>query len=289
MSKIKLFSYLDTEKMYSISAQIFEGLTESFIKSSSSKQVDFKQQDWPEATGRTMADILSTESSIQEKRFMHDYAYNIFEKKLFEDDCITSIDKTNYLEKLDKIDQYSFIKVKGSAFFNDVVALDHMLKNFNKLGEAFTFLKLKEENIANENITDAKIKKASKEFGFHIDQAFLDKLGLLLSYGYSNQFNIQIIFPELIFSTSLKRDFLKENENILVEKYARKSEKDFVIFGVVTQSEKKSIDSRSTAKSNDIKVLVSSLLSSIADLEEKFVGKLENEIIIDPIAVYREL
>lgn len=74
------FLYLDEYKMYSISAQIFGGLIESIVEFSGSEKIDKESQKGPFSSGRLMADIASEQAGRQERKFLQDYAYTIFEK-----------------------------------------------------------------------------------------------------------------------------------------------------------------------------------------------------------------
>lgn len=67
MQKIKSFIYLDEYKMYSISSQIFEGITESLTRFQGSTTEKKEEQKGPIASGQVMADILKFESGTQEK------------------------------------------------------------------------------------------------------------------------------------------------------------------------------------------------------------------------------
>lgn len=67
MQKIKSFIYLDEYKMYSISSQIFEGITESLMSYQGATTEKEEEQKGPIASGRVMADILKSESGTQEK------------------------------------------------------------------------------------------------------------------------------------------------------------------------------------------------------------------------------
>lgn len=57
-------------------------------------------------------------------------------------------------------------------------------------------------------------------------------------------------------------------------------------------SQNKKIEPKTEVQSESsegIKVALKSFVSALTELERSFTGKLDNEIIIDPIAVYREL
>ena len=54
MKKLRSFVYLDNYKMYSISSQLFEGLTEYVVRSESKSQRDEESQKGPIGSGRVI-------------------------------------------------------------------------------------------------------------------------------------------------------------------------------------------------------------------------------------------
>ena len=95
-------------------------------------------------------------------------------------------------------------------------------------------------------------------------------------------------YNDSLFSSNINRGYLRENEKSLIKKYARRTEKEFTIFGIVTQY--KNIRPENIKEdSNHLKVKLMNTISNFADMELNFTGKLENEIMIDPIAIYTEL
>ena len=324
MKKIKSFIYLDEYQMYSLSSQIFEGLTEYIVNYSAKANQDSEIQQGPVGSGKILADIISQEFGKEERKFLHDYSYTLFENKLFDDKKVIVIDSENINNiNIDTLDDYAFIKVVGRALFNDVGIINDTLKNFNALGEAISYIvnygnlqntdgqnspilsvdktakgfaKKGLSQLSNTSI-EAKAKELAKELNLYFDQTFLDKLSLVLNYGYGDQFEIKIdllnsnIDKKNTFSANLKRSYLKEEENHLIKKYSRYSEKELVIFGIITQSQGKATINEVQEQINpeEMKEVILNLTSALSGIEEKFVGKLSNEIIIDPIAVYREL
>ena len=96
-------------------------------------------------------------------------------------------------------------------------------------------------------------------------------------------------FSNSVFASILNREFLKENEESLIAKYSRRTEVEFSIVGLLTQcgGEKAMIDS--DAPEESIKKASLNITSIISNLEDTFNGRLRNEYIIDPIAIYREI
>lgn len=316
--KIKSFIYLDEYKMYSISSQIFEGLTEYIINQSKNSSKDSESQEGPVGSGRVLADIISKESSVEERKFLHDYSYTLFEERLFEDKKVLQIESNNITTALSQLEDYEFIKVKGRLLFSDIKLISETIVKFNDLGEALVYItnfpnleQLKQKysssmaQAKNRN-TKASSKQTSqkqddvsaiaKELGMNMDQGFLDRLKLVLDYGYKDQFEVKVYLSTdsekiYLFSAPLKRSYLKEEEHLIVSKFSRYSEKEFVIFGMITQSRgsQSTLPIQENISPENIKQAISQLVLGILNLENQFTGKIENEILIDPIAVYREI
>jgi hypothetical protein len=102
---------------------------------------------------------------------------------------------------------------------------------------------------------------------------------------------------ELLVSAVLDRKYLKESEGTLIRKYARSTEKEFTILGVVTQSRREApalselgeVESTDEFQPASIKEAVMYVVEKLTAMEETFIGRLSREIIVDPIALYREL
>lgn len=205
--------------------------------------------------------------------------------------------------------------MRGNVVFNDMKILKSTFNNFNKIGEALSYItnfeKMEEvrkqfEKVA-ENTKDrnqkAKLKqqlksstnieKLAKDQGLQQDDDFLKHLAFVFDYGFQDQFIVQMPIGEYTFSADCKRDDFREDEHSLVRKYSRFSEKEFVLLGTVAQSSGDPVDYEEVnyedAKRQPPKEAIMDLVGALSVVESQFSGKLENEIIIDPIAVYREI
>jgi len=69
---IKNFIYLDEYKMYSLSSQIFEGITEYVLNISQNEEnkKSIRKEDYG-----VLADILKKGYQTEEKKYLHDYSY----------------------------------------------------------------------------------------------------------------------------------------------------------------------------------------------------------------------
>lgn len=319
MKKIKSFIYLDSNKMYSISSQLFEGLTEYIVNSEKKTEVESTEQKGNIGSGKLMADIMESNISKAEKKFLHDYSYILFEDALIKENKVLVIDEDNLEQQISEIDEYSFIKVTSRVIFNDTKMIEKTMSEFNEFGQALTYIgerdnvnKMNELNESIKNIKDrnqksnakqllnknVNLKALAKEKGLYLDEEYLKYLTYTLNYGYHGQFEVQVPFniQDIQFSAILKRDMLLENEVNIIKKYSRRTEKSFTVFGVLTQSKSKtekeeygSQNENDNDESIGMKKAVLNIINQISNVEELFTGKLDNEYILDPIAVYREI
>jgi len=311
---IKSFIYLDEQKMYSLSSQIFEGITEYVLSESSYENQDSESQKGPVGSGKILADVIKNSNKSTEKKFLHDYSLTVFERHLEEKGRILDLSGPSIgLEKVKaSINDFSFIKIKARAIFNDVDKITELFTEFNTIGEALAHMGAHEEikqlkvqldelkGQTNDRNKKSKleaeykrltnISKLAKEQGLYQDPKFMSDLALLTKYGFSDQFEIQQSSGELVFTSCLKKEFLREKEELLVKKYSRKTEKEVVVFGVISQAfsaNEPEIDD--DLDYSNMKAALMNIVEHLANMENSISGKQENEIVIDPIAAYFEV
>lgn len=310
-NKIKSFIYLDNDKMYSISSQLFEGLTEYILRDNKTTSTEDDQQKAQVFSGKLMREILQQEKGSSEKRFFHDYAYSLFEKELSNRNLLCTIEDSGELgDMTDK----QFVKVRGKAYFNDYRALKETFLQFNEIGSALGYIQcygpmgevLKQiDEVAQQasdrnqkakiknkkNAVDSFFKNYLREQGLNVNDKFAENLVRLYDFGYKDMFAVHIpyLVSNMVFASILNREFLKEKEDSLIAKYSRRTEIEFTIVGLLTQcgGEKALIDSDDS--DNSMKQASLNFTSIISNLEDTFNGRLGNEYIIDPIAIYREI
>jgi hypothetical protein len=331
MPNIRSFLYLDQYKLYSFSSQLFEGLTDYIIRTRNTAQGHSESRDMISAKGRKLAELVAEQQGITEMRFLHDSAYNLFEEELQDQRAILDINSSRTSLDLTSKD---FVRIRGTAVFNDVKLLKRTLEEFNKAGEALTYvteaknfqaLETTERQLLTTTkdrnqraVVKAKVKHLkdlsalAQEKGLKHDGKFLNSLAYLLAYGYEDQLEIRIPIRNAdgvstIYSATLDRSCLREKEVALITKYSRKTERELTLFGVLTQRNTSSeiTSSADNVSSNDpdeseksalsenpptrIKEGVLNMIDALAALEASFTGKLQSEVIIDPVAVYLEL
>ncbi len=283
---IKNFIYLDEYKMYSLSSQIFEGITE-YVSNSSNEETESNVLE-KLGEGKVLADILKKNDTTQEKKYLHDYSYTVFEKHLIENDKVLDINKTENF--INSIGSKSFIKITGKVIFNDIENLSKSIKEHNKMANSLIGVQLR----ASLNKKSTKKEKSSinqiiQNEATTMDEQFLKDLGYLLDFGFGNQLEIQLEYNDNLFSTNLNEKYLREDKKLVIKKYGQKTEKEFTIFGIVTQYQKLNKRTMKENPSNNFKIALMNAVLQQNEVKLSFTGKLENEIMIDPIAIYTEL
>lgn len=187
-----------------------------------------------------------------------------------------------------------------------------MLKNFNPIGKALSHItNQKEISAAKEQLEKAKlttkdrnqsskidrqfksmldIAKIAKENGLQQDQAFLDDIALVLNYGFQDQLEVQMKLADSVISANLKRECLRESEDLVIRKYARQTEVRFILFGILTQYKRDTFEIPENHESfSSVKEALMNLIAHLSNIEATFTGRLNNEVIVDPVALYTEL
>lgn len=308
--KIKSFIYLDDYKLYSLSSQLFHGFTEYIISGSSASHTEEESQKGTFTSGRVISDLLEMEKTSTEKKYLHDYAFNLLETELVNQNLLYSITPE---DTTDTIQSKSIVKVTGRAIFNDYRILQTTMSRFNSIGESFGHFQfgkvLEDLNQATsdairkskdrnqrakvkgiQSSIDKQLENLLRENGLRLPEQDIKHMANLMEYGFHGELEFRIL-PEKLpfqFSAILNREYLRDSEGHFVSKYSRQSEYDFTMIGIVTQSGK-SISSLSDHEPNGIKDACLNMADKLTVMENVFLGRLDNECIIDPIAIYREI
>lgn len=320
MSTLRQFIYLDEYKMYSLYSQLFEGFTDYVVKYAEEQKSDAEEQKGPIGSGRFVADLAISKAGQRERRFLHDYAYTLFEAELGKQRTILIADVETEAPQVAELTPGSFIKVTGATEFNDMKVIAEMINRFNEFGQAITLVTTQEERAATQKEAEeairnqgdrnvrARLKAAAKasmdikrlaqQTGLQQDEAYLKAIAYLLQYGYADHFEIQVrpgtsvadAAEPRFFSALLKRDCLREEELFLVKKHARHAYGQFSLFGIVCQAGETPTDP--TLDESELKYMKEALrrmVFALSGIENSFFGRLQDEVIVDPIAVYREV
>lgn len=308
------FLYLDEYKVYSLSSQLLEGVTDYILKESKTHHSDSETQKGPVASGRLMAEIIETTSASIEKKFLHDYAYSIFEEKLSAAGKLTNVDSSCTFEELDPGNGGNkFVRITAKAQFLDssdvVKTLDTivdmqdslsiisnndvrlaLIEKLAELGENKT-AKLSSGPIRTELSRLSKSQRSADEVAN--ERLQYKHLSTILAHGFKGRLDISMRLHDCIVSADLKRKCLKDDEDFTFKTYSRVSNIEFVILGIITQYRPAGMtdDLIEAADSNDenMRAMLHNSANAIHGLERQFTSGEGNEIVLDPIAVYIEL
>lgn len=310
---MKHFVYLDRYKMYSLSSQLMEGVTDYILKESRRSNEESIEQKGEFASGRVMAEIIETTSSNIEKKFLHDYAYNVFESKLIAEGKITDLAfGDTALDVREKIGNCKIIRVKSPGMFVDSNEIVKSLRAFSTIIQSFGIVTTNDKRIELlgeiQELLDTASSSGSRkaELGrlqsqlkalsnpqSHGDQTGNDKLyqthlADVIEYCFKGSLDLSLVLGELHVSGELSREGLRESIESIIKKYSRISEVEFTMVGIVTQCG----DEKTNGGEVDFTTMRSGIRNSVVALskfEDNFSGRLDNEVIVDPIAVYIEL
>ncbi|WP_139826129.1 DUF6414 family protein [Derxia lacustris] len=312
---MKNIIYLDQSKMFSLSAQIFEGITEYVLHESGTSKDSNEEQKGPVGSGRMVAKAMSSNKLEIEKRVLHDHAFSIFENRLEELNLISNFSSTTSEKSRPTNEVKSFVRIESNMRFFDADKITTLLDSFNTLGIAINYVSNYEKispvlneiqalksnkSLKNRHNEITRLEKQlkdgsqfTKENGLYLDPDFLNSLRSITEYGFSGNFEVHQTFDELLFSACLKRDYLRESEDLLIRKYSRNTEKPLVLLGIATQTKTDTVVAVEPIKplnsASNLKEGLSGMIDQIANIERSLFGKGTKEIVVDPIAIYSAL
>ena len=287
---IRNFIYLDSDKLRSFSSQIFEGVIEEVIEIHEQETSESEQQAGKFASGRLLGDIFRQKASTSERYYLDDYAYNLFEDKLIADKII-NIDSNR------DFGVGSFVKVFGPLTINDYVHSARILRNFNALGEAFwrvtndpMAIELKPN--ARKPANDAKAKEGAAASSMQFHPKVVEASAHIMEFGYGDHIEFNLKCEERLYSSPIKRQFLREPDDIIVSKYSRAPDQRFHVVGLVTQigrADDISGDIDDVSEAPSIREAMRLLAGHANIFEKVFRAPTIGEYILDPIAIYSEI
>ncbi|MFW6409296.1 DUF6414 family protein [Acinetobacter baumannii] len=310
--KLRNFIYLDTQKLYSIYSQLFNGFTESVISETGNIETKGETQKGPLGSGNSLNDLLEIASKSVEKKFLHDHAYSEFESYLEENSLLQEICNTTEIT-IEHLKAKPFIKIKALVRFDNYEKIKDFFRDFNEVGIAISSLSNFEEVIALVNELETqksslkdkgKIREIElqinklKDFkdiaaseGLYLDPYFLKQLTTIMQFGYNDEFSLSQVVDNKQFTTYLNRDYLRESPELITRKYHLASFKEIVVIGSISQNGLVDNQYQHTEKVDfeNLREAIDNLLGLYVNIEKSITGLMSNEIVIDPIAAYFEL
>ncbi|HHX8572456.1 TPA: DUF6414 family protein [Vibrio alginolyticus] len=303
---IKNFLYLNEPKLYSFSSQLFEGITEYVLNEEQLQTTDEESQSGKVHSGRVIADVIKETSTSTTKKFLHDHSFNLFEKELEDSHCLldVSIEKLTF-DDICQTDK-SFIRIRAKGKFVDMTEIQTLFSNYAKIGEAIAVLPLTEQFQTLEVLKAQNNKsKETRELQSQLDKLIRERTVEMTSglppraiAGFETiigSFGDDIVrfqqqVNDVIFSTCLTHDYLREPLKNIYRKYSRKTAKEFTVLGFISHADgTQDPDVKEIPEGENMLRHMIGLAENMYELEQTFGKKGDNEIIIEPIAIYTEL
>ncbi len=303
---IKNFIYLNEPKLYSFSSQLFDGITEYVLDEQLLEHTNHDEQKGKLASGRIIANVIKETSTSKVKKFLHDHSFNLFEKELLSSNSLLDINGEGLSFKEICDSSKSFIRIQSQGKFVDLEEIKNLFINFGKISEAITVLplieemqKLELEKCTNPNKNELKNKQSALDKAINIKSAEIaagmPKRAVNAFETVIENFGDDIIrfqqeIGEIIFSTCLSKEYLREPLESIYRKYSRKTAKKFTVLGFISHADgTPEPNIKTIGEGKSMLQHMSGLAENMYEIEQIFSKKLDNEIIIEPIAIYTEL
>ncbi|HHH1591149.1 TPA: hypothetical protein ACPZG2_004137 [Yersinia enterocolitica] len=301
MSTIKNIIYLDYEKMYSLSAQLFNGVVfESIIE----KGYSFSDKENKDKRNENVTSDNDTRTNYIKP---YDYHYSMFEKKLEEMNKITLLKPGEFSDEIsfENINKAPFIKSVGKILITDPTALYSLTKEFKSYSEKLGYItgssrineiyeqmksipRSNKELLGNLKKEIKTIEEQLKYMSELMNQRYHDNLADIIKFSFGDEIEINQVLGNYLVTTFMEREFFKLSISILIKRYSRKTVCDFTMLGILTQHDKESWEIPDIGFP-DFRGATKDLINANHHIERTFLAPGTREIIIEPISMYTEL
>jgi len=312
---VKSFVYLDEYKMYSMSSQLMEGVTEYILQESRETASAEGHQSGPFLSGRKIGEIVANASSNIEKKFLHDYAYSIFESKL------TELDKLFFATSDTDIESFiasgkKMIRVRARVQFLDAAEIAKVMGSLVDMQDAILVVSRNDEReqviqeiLKLEDPTSksgragilrkqlavlSEPEKAKLES--ENERANYASLAGLISTHLKDRLDVLMSAGDFLVKADMKRDCLRNEENFIYKTYSRFSDVELVLVGIVTQANRASKSETSIlpseneeSESDGFRNMIMRAVECFQQLDSLFTDGKGSELVVDPIALYLEI
>lgn len=316
---IREFIYVDVLKLYSLYSQIFEGVTDRIVEERISQlitgdtQGSFVRQSTAESQGLEAS--RRVESSI-----LHDHMYNRLEVRL--NSALINPDDLNFENLINTYSSNPMIKVSGRAEIEDYQRISIFMEEFNKLGEAIAYSGLvssddfKQKKLALQHELEGAIgkarraelqkqidlltnpTKAAEAIGLRQDPKLLENLKFMGELFNPTGYDVLITphnKPDNHFRGVLDKVWLRNTPQLLSSLYGGQSEAPWTMVGIVTHLPGTYVAQTNKSKGvnnpNEPMMLDAyrNMFRTSRAFERMFLeSNTETEIVVSPLAIYRE-
>lgn len=312
---LRSFVYIDEYLLQSLSSQLFGGVTELSIHVAGRAEAEAEEQKGPVGSGRKLSDVLRQHNRVEERRVLYDHAYNLFEEELLRRGAMA--DAMTVQEVRDAVERgVEIVRVSGGTTVNDYATLADFMAQYNSFGEALARVQTHgdvQRQIAeiNEQLAHSKeggvkrelrarlkalgdIQSIAKNSNMWMDDEFRKSLEYLIRQSYGDEVELALTLPEETgggVTAILERNYMRRGVRALVRKYSRRAQSDFTVVGVVTRvgSNDTGVAIQNAESPSSMREAVQNIIYHLGAVEDTFFAAHDDEVVLDPIAVYRVL
>lgn len=328
MTKIRDFIYLDVERLYSLYSQVFEGVADRIIQSyidslqqtDSSKRVPFLQ----ESDIKTKVVEVSRRT---ENKFLYDYMYNQLEERISGAIVeASSATRDNYYEQL--VDAFAIKVVGTAEIedfqrtkeitdqFNSLGAAMHYITTFNSEEARARERQIEELEHRIEMSKDKNARSRAEKAleialqglqqsqrdealarGLGFNREYLQYLSSLVDTFYPERFDVTIVPSHstggIAFRGVLDKKWLRVHPNFLRSLYSGKA-LNWTMIGQITRfpnpmEKGDTVEESHETIEQSLRDAYLTMTRQVYEIEKTFtVSKISTELIVSPLAIYRE-
>lgn len=320
---IREFIYLDVPKLFSLYSQVFEGISEKIVEErinqiiTGETQISFIKQS--ESSSQALEASRRVESGI-----LHDHMYNRLEKKI--ESTMIDASKINKDKIKEKLSECPIIKISGRSEIEDYERLNILLEKFNEISTiiAYSMIIGNPELQASINELQTKLttlsgkqkkniesqlnelkdsKKLAEKQGLAQDPMMLKNLKSFGEIFNPNGYDIVITsnnLPDIHYRGVLNRNWLRIDPQLMRQLFGGQSEAPWSMVGTVTHIQGTFINLSKILENTVIQQMQNEenpmmldsyrgMFRQLRIIERMFIeSKVDTEIIVYPIAIYRE-
>jgi hypothetical protein len=320
---IREFIYLDVPKLFSLYSQVFEGISEKIVEERITQLITGETQS--SFIKQAESDSQALEASRRvESGILHDHMYNRLENKI--EQTMIDASKIKNEEIQQKFLECPIIKISGRSEIEDYERLNILLDKFNEISSiiAYSMIAGNQELQASINDLQTKLNSLSGKQKRHIEnqlnelkdsKKLAEKQGLaqdptllknLKSFGEifnPNGYDIVITsnnLPDIHYRGVLNRNWLRIEPQLMRQLFGGQSEAPWSMVGTVTHIQGTFINLSKILENTALQQIQTDenpmmldsyrlMFRQLRIIERMFIeSKVYTEIIVSPIAIYRE-
>lgn len=320
---IREFIYLDVPKLFSLYSQVFEGISEKIVEERITQIITGETQGSFIKQADSASQALEGSRRV-ESGILHDHMYNRLEKKI--ESTMIDASKIKKEEIEQNLSKNPIIKISGRSEIEDYERANILLEKFNEIGAIIAYATIvgnpelqakittlqtqlgslsgkQRKNIESQLAELKDSKKVAEKIGLAQDPALLKNLKSFGEIFNPNGYDVVITSNNVTnvhYRGVLNRNWLRIDPQLMRQLFGGQSEAPWSMVGIVTHIQGTFINLIKTpenvappqTKAEENPMMLDyyrGMFRQQRIMERMFIeSKIETEIIVSPIAVYRE-